>query len=396
MLLVSVLSIVIAPLLMPVHAMASTEKASLNYRQTISANVAKEAIENFILRDEPAEGIWETSVVKFKYNLFDIDDTIIGYYFLLYNVDSPKPVGYIIASAHASLEPILEYGEGTLQEFEREIQKGHKIYYLHALNYDYASNHIELLTQHEKRKQETLKALEKEGFTEKGTIKEIETLPLLGLKKNSVDTSENMEEWTSLLNYRPMLDTNKKKKSKILKVRHISQRSKGIKWPSHACGPTTAAMITEFYKNERKFKVRGSKYYGSKAKLVNHLLDELDTRLGGTSQLNYSRYLAKHLNHDEKKKWSYKQFIFAKGHSEDYIKSIEASHPAGILFGWHNKKGVYAKWHWVVGIGYDRKYKGTKKLYVAVKDPDRSADRKWFGWTTNRDYFGFSVMTRKK
>jgi hypothetical protein len=68
-----------------------------------------------------------------------------------------------------------------------------------------------------------------------------------------------------------------------LPVDDISQRRSGITNQNSACGPTSGAMIIDYYHDHYSYNVRDNAYYGSWAKLVNHLYGEMNTNWYGTS-----------------------------------------------------------------------------------------------------------------
>ncbi|BBH20591.1 hypothetical protein Back11_19360 [Paenibacillus baekrokdamisoli] len=60
------------------------------------------------------------------------------------------------------------------------------------------------------------------------------------------------------------------------------QQSTGITNSKSACGPTTGAMIVNYYKSQG-YNVRNNTYYGSNAGLVNHIYGEMNSGILGTT-----------------------------------------------------------------------------------------------------------------
>ncbi|KDE47558.1 hypothetical protein DI43_09220 [Geobacillus sp. CAMR12739] len=66
----------------------------------------KNAINNFIKKTEQLYNLRDGKIV-FKEHLYDIDDTVVGYYFA---VESEKTKGYFITSAVDTIDPMIQYG----------------------------------------------------------------------------------------------------------------------------------------------------------------------------------------------------------------------------------------------------------------------------------------------
>lgn len=98
-------------------------------KEFVTVEKAKMAIGNYIDRNEYLEDMWNKDI-NFKFTLYDIDDSVIAYYF---SVDKGKDnIGYFIISANKKIDPLLEHGFGKdkEEEFKREIVKENNIYYI--------------------------------------------------------------------------------------------------------------------------------------------------------------------------------------------------------------------------------------------------------------------------
>lgn len=81
------------------------EKQALNYAK-------KFLKENVVTKNDIS--------VTFKANIYDIDDSILGYYFSY--IEEGGDNGYIIISASKERTPIIEFGEGDLgYDFSKEL-----------------------------------------------------------------------------------------------------------------------------------------------------------------------------------------------------------------------------------------------------------------------------------
>lgn len=154
------------------------------------------------------------------------------------------------------MPPILQFGQSTIEEFDTNIDKGNKIYYLGAFEYRFAKNSVEL-----KEKEPNIKQR---------------------LKK---DINLNTSQWTDKLETQTtsLQSFATSSTGKILNVTRVWQRKPGVTWPSSACGPATGAMITNYYGNVAGYNIKTSSNYGGDAGLINHLYNEMGSTALGTT-----------------------------------------------------------------------------------------------------------------
>lgn len=178
---------------------------------------------------------------------------------------------------------------------------------------------------------------------------------------------------------------------KVLAVRRIWQRTKGIKRPQSACGPTSAAMIIDYFSREKRLSypiLRDDQ-------LVNELYKAVSTFPWGTVIFllqNRLRYLLnKYTVGDE---WQVR-FNWAMGQYQSFTRSIERENPVIIHFMFNFSKRTFASHHFVVGIGY--RSVGNQKQ-IAVLDPDAGEHNKnihWLDWNKNEKYMNLLFIDKK-
>lgn len=136
-----------------------------------------------------------------------------------------------------------------------------------------------------------LKDLEKENKKQSHAYEKLLKKDIPSVKKDI----KNKEEWNKLLSYDPSnqfstMATN----YKVLGVTRLWQRSSGVNKPNSACGPATAAMISNYLKGQG-FNVKGTSNYSSVGSFINHMYSDLGTTSIGTSMAQYRSGLAKHV-----------------------------------------------------------------------------------------------------
>ncbi|WP_371018987.1 C39 family peptidase [Pseudalkalibacillus sp. JSM 102089] len=361
------------------YAEASTNKKS------VSTKTARGIIENYI-NDKEYISHWRGASIKEKHKLYNVDDTLLGYYYEV--KEGNNILGYFITSATFEYEPILEYGEGELSQFDIESTKGNKIYYLGGLDYKFAKDNKELKQKHDDIKQKTLNKLEKEGKKNTKLYEKIEKEKLKSIQKNS----EHKKLWDEYL------QDNKQSSSffspnvaraassyKVLAVDDIEQDRNGIDHPGSACAPTVGAMIADYYHDVKGYNVLDNAYYGSWAKLVNHLYDEMNTNWYGTSITEWSHGMYDHVTHKvHPSSWGY-NYLDATYNEHKFTQSIESDDPVALRFDrYKSSSSVYTEYHFITGIGFDKNGSYSGDLHVAIKDPDdNSSGTKWIDWTVN-------------
>lgn len=242
-------------------------------------------------------------------------------------------------------------------------------------------------------KDNTLDELEGQILTDEESEfrQKVKTQKLTGLNKNDSISPG----WDNLLNDSVTYTTLSNPKYKVLAVDRIWQRRSGIKNQGSACGPTVGAMIADYYHDNMNYNVRDNAYYGSWAKLTNHLYPEMNTGSLGTSLTNWRFGMLMHVRHDvSSSAWTSYQYQ-GVGNSSKFINAINSNDPVAIRFGLFNREGLNITWHFVTGVGYQKDVTHTGGLQVAYLNPDggqNNNSRHWMSWTANDNDFSFAYM----
>lgn len=318
---------------------------------------------------------------KFKSNMYDTSDNVIGYYCNL--ISEGKNAGYVLVSATRDLPPVLEYGEGNIPyEVDKNIDNGEKFYYLGGSQYEFANNSLELKDEFEAKRNQALKELEERGFKDS---EEYNKLKNAKLKKLQKDSQKYQGSWDKLLamNSESLSFNIMASGTKELNVQRIWQRTSGVSWPSSACGATTGAMTANYYKNQG-YDIRGTSYYGNDANFINHLYSEMGSSFTGTSAVRWRDGIMTHLNHNYSIQEWLGSDIRANGNWSSYCQSIDSNKPVALRFDYFTSGGTYASYHFVCGQGY-QDWGGTD-LYAGIKDPDGgeyNTSTSWINWGIN-------------
>jgi hypothetical protein len=341
--------------------------------------------------------------LAFGFNVYDIDDSILGYY-LSYNQRNGNK-GYIIIAANKERTPIIEFGEGDLgYSYKEALAEGNRIYYLGAINYLFAPNKEELLNYLEKIKNKQIENLEADLKNDKLNISKAEALSIKqSIEKEkliSMERGDYTELWSMLENDEDTLATNignspyseakNMTTSKTLGVSRIWQRSSGIENPDSACGPASGAMVAN-YLNSQGYNVRNGSYYGGNAKFVNHLWDEMAWHFGATMG-KYQTKMKTHLNLDYSRS-KFNIVTWDTNDFKDYTRSIDEGFPVTIRFNNLVKGNYWSDWHFVVGGAYKTTSEGD---FVGVKDPDggsTNAAYVYFPWNPNYKVISLSKIS---
>ncbi|MHB8076286.1 C39 family peptidase [Desulfosporosinus fructosivorans] len=319
--------------------------------------------------------------VKFKSNMYDTSDNLIGYYCNL--ISEGKNAGYVLVSASRDLPPILEYGEGNIPyEVDKNIDNGKKFYYLSGLQYEFANNASELKDEFEAKRNQALNELEESGFKNTEQYTKLEKAKLKKLQK---DSQKYQGSWDKLLSKDSESDSFRIMAygTKDLSVQRIWQRTSGVSNPSSACGPTTGAMIANYYKNQG-YDIRGTSYYGNDAVFINHLYSEMGSSITGTSAVRWRNGIMTHLNHNYSIQEWLASDIRANGNWSYYCQSIDSNRPVALRFDFFSSNGAYSSYHFVCGQGYQDW--GDTDLYAGIKDPDGgqyNTSTTWINWGIN-------------
>ncbi|MFZ7103182.1 MAG: C39 family peptidase [Peptococcaceae bacterium] len=171
--------------------------------------------------------------------------------------------------------------------------------------------------------------------------------------------------------------------STLLPVTRLYQRMSGVTWPSSSCGPTTGAMITNYWANQG-YNIRNSSYYGGNAALINHLYTEMGSTPVGTTANNYGYGMDTHLNHNYADAWARLTFS-CRNNWPTYETAINRGRPVALRFDITSNPNAYSSYHFVCGLGT---YYEGEETYAAIKDPDGGSSNTgthYFSWVVNEN-----------
>jgi len=372
-----VMVLLILSLLMSPALSFAAEKTTVE-NKLVEIDTAQWIANKFVVNNKSLRG----DQVVYHTSLYDIDDSVLGYYFDILNEN--YLIGYIIVSATKEREPILEYGEGTIiDDFKNQTDRGMRTYYLKALDYFYATDSKDLRSKFESIKQNKINRLtdlkQSSNIEEKKSIDE-EIQKMKNTQLKSLNKGSFEKEWITVVKDRKdvsVLSTTEK----VLSVTRIWQRTNGVTWEDSACGPATGAMIANYFKS-RGYSIRDSSYYGGDAKFINHLWSKM-AYWWGTSAMSFRSEMEDHLNLDlsthtfDAHGWDEPNFSIVKS-------QIDNNLPYGLRFE-TNSSADYS-YHWVALIGYRTSSSGD---FYAIKNPDggqNNTGTKFISRATNEPY----------
>lgn len=315
-------------------------------------------------------GIWEDAEFAIDSHLYDIDDSLLGYHMLV-KINN-EIAGYLVVSATKDRGPVMQYGTNikSVRIINELKSKQEKIYYLGASDYVGAKSSTNLKEKIDTAKKTMLTELESQNLKNSEQYNVIKNKELRSLPKDP----NSQDLWNSLLStdVEPKQDvTVEAEYQKYLDVDPISQRLRGINYPNSSCGPTTAAMIVDYYKS-RGYNVKaGVDYPQGDVDLINHLYGEMYSSYYGTVGNDFAAGLLQHLRHVNS------NWLVARSPGEGYYGTyqsyIQGNAPVAIMFNerysdWFNDD---AKWHWLAGYGYNN----TSGSYFYVRDPDAECSK---------------------
>ncbi|WP_088102985.1 hypothetical protein [Halalkalibacter urbisdiaboli] len=388
----------------------------------VSVTEAKKVIQTHISdleSDHEFSDEWRNVDIEFNRNLYDIDDTVVSYYFSL--VKDDKEVGYYIIAARDNLTPVLEYSNAASHEGFEEVPGDEKIYYFGGLNFTGALNKEKLKEKFKKSKDKHITNLEKElidleltsknvgGDEKKEQKQKLEkelkankelTLEKLKIKENVTNIEDT---WEYYLKDQPIEEAEFKAlslpSSYWLGVPHMYQRQAYVSNPGSACGPTTAAMIAQYHYNNGHSYVRAKQYYGGNEwQLINTLRNELGVGALGLYESNFTHHFPRYLNYDNYsgQVWRGNKINGEDAYSLDTFKSrVVSGSPPPVMwhrFPWYDNASV--TWHWQAGMAY-RVTAGVTEF--GVREPDTNVDSnktKYYPYMQNRNDFLFIRLIR--
>jgi hypothetical protein len=355
-------------------------------QKTVELPQAKLVAKNFVEKKSNVFGIHDEHVVMdFVSELYNLDDQPIAYYFIIKTKNKIK--GYILISANFRLDPVLEYGTGDYYGKKLKMQT-EKAYYFGVNKIYFGINGKDVKKRFLNIKNKILKKLESEGKEGTQEYKKIKNYTLQNLKFrlqkspgwNSLKYNNTINIQTSIPSY------------KVLNVDRIWQRTDGVSSPNSACGPTTGAMIADYYHDVRKLNVYDNAKYGSWAALINHLYYEMHSAEWGTSFGGFIDGMLYHLEHT----MNWTAHSSTSPDFSDVTRAINSSNPIAVEWPYFVSSGATYRYHFVAGIGYDYEGAYYGDYQVAYKDPDGGKDNTathWFDWSVNANDINVAYFT---
>lgn len=367
-----------------------TPAVNAQEKEKVSLDTAKKAALNHLKQSVYAEKINTINDLHLKTYLYDVDDTLLGYYLTYKEKDNSY---YILVSATTNHQPILQHGEGQLDyENDYQLNEGKKLYYLGPLQFLYGKDKNEINEKFKQKKDKWLKDLEKQNKESSQEYKDLIKKEIPRIKKDS----KHADEWNNILSFNPVnqmsINTTATTTYKVLSVTRLWQRSSGVSSPNSACGPTTAAMVSNFLKSQG-YNVKGVSDYSSTGSFINHMYNELGTSSLGSSMFQYLSGLNTHLEHNYTSNawdaWSYRAY----GYYSHYKDNILNNKPVGLRFDYWVSEGSYVNYHFVAGIGFNH---GSIAEF-AIKDPDGGSANTgsiWLNWNDNNDDMDMGLVNK--
>lgn len=322
---------------------------SLMKSERVSTADAIKAAQKFI-KESNYSSKWNSAELKYTMDLYDIDETLVGYYYTV--IENSMSIGHLVVSATIDRGPILQYGDGIIKDNQ---DSGKRAYYVSGI----------------------VHAIDAAEILEKANGKKI------NLKLKEKTPSISTPEWERLLSNDSTIQSSPS--SKTLGITRLSQRQTGVTNQNSSCGPTSGAMITNYLRYSHNVPYSGT--YGGSSKHINHLYNEMSTTMFGTSLGDFSVGLLNHLRHYGEK-WVGTEHRGTESIAWNTFKGdIDLNKPVGIRFDYWVSGSTYVNYHFVAGEGYTI-YNYSN--YFGFKDPDGSdSNTIWKLWADNDQDIGF-------
>lgn len=123
--------------------------------------------------------------------------------------------------------------------------------------------------------------------------------------------------------------------------------------PDTDCGPTSGAMILDYFDNygwdgQAYSSIKGLEYYGSQGLLIDHVAVDMDTGFYGTAMSEWRAGFLEHTN--DHAPYTFSATIQTTEDYGQYKSSINDDRPVGVYIGFVDQ---YYWYHWVAGRGYE-------------------------------------------
>ncbi|GBF74012.1 hypothetical protein PA598K_02341 [Paenibacillus sp. 598K] len=377
--------IVIVAFLIPSFAFAENEALTENRgdKDIISIEQAKQVVENDISTLTPEHeffDLWKEVDVVFSSELYDITESVIGYYFKLMNSKGTN-VGYYITGARSDITPILQYSASPHEDFEKR-DKTLKIYYFSGKNFTFAQNADILINQ----LNDMLSDLEKNQRNQT-TIDKKTLMDQLTFNRN-----ENAPSLWNQLSDNKVMSVSSYPSAGWLDVTRIYQRLEGVDHPKSACGPTSLAMAIQ-YLSSLGYNVHDVSHFNySFPQMINGYYNFLSSNFMGTSSGNMSFLVPTLLNMYMTGWTSTSVDADSSGAMDKFKDRIVSSRPPLVMWdqlSWFPWIDADVYWHWQTGNAY-RTSGGA--FQFGVKDPDNGINNTstiYYSWIDNQNGFMF-------
>jgi len=282
---------------------------------------------------------------------YDVNEEFFAYY---YKFSSQ----YILIAANKAYSPVLAAGEDSLDI--SELSKGGKLYYLGGIKAASASSAQEVKEKNLESKQQLL----------------IDSSPRLAKNPDAAFL------WDTYLNVSSLSVGINALTQKKLTITAFNQKESGVNNSASACGPTTMAAISEYWRQYRGFSLLPSPtYYGGTAATINHFYNEHGGFIGGMSVAGVKIGLEMH-NGDF---FGSASASVISGYSA-YRNEISANRPVAVKFDTYftffepDWEYIYS-YHWTVGKGYA--YDSFDSMII-VNDNTGTSQEHYIDFPTNQ------------
>lgn len=288
-----------------------------------TANVTREEADTvaalFLERHQFSEPFSSLISVEPVYN---INEILLGYY---YKFDKQ----YVLVSANKSYSPVLAAGKGSLEI--TELSNGERLYYMGGIEAVYASNSQNVIL----------------GDRENGQKVSAQSPLLLSTNPNAASA------WDAYLNGSATAIGIRALSERKLTIETFDQYASGVNHSNSACGPTTMAAISEYWRTNGFGLLPSTTYYGSKAATINHFYSEHGGTIVGMSVAGVKNGLVAH-NGDFYR--SATASTITTGYAT-YRSEINAGRPVAVKFDtkftfFEPDRDYAYDYHWTVGKGY--------------------------------------------
>ncbi|OWA34259.1 hypothetical protein B9G55_18235 [Saccharibacillus sp. O16] len=386
-----------APLLMSLTLILGSSSASAEEAaaSAVSNETARQAVEADLAEMNSTHEFyesWQGAEATYVRELYDLQDQVVGYYFILKSGD--KPVGYYVTSARTDLPPILEYGADANKPQFEAAQSGERLYYFGGRGVLAGQDAAQVTAEIRERVEVQNEAAAKQQNPPTASLQASEDAPAVQPK----DADEVISDlaltsdpdapaaWERVIHPQRGVTAAALPNAYSLGVPHINQRMAGIEGPGSACGPTTLAMILQ-YLGKQGLNVEDASHYGnSVVKLVNANRNIMATGPFGTTSGNMVFGLKNTLGPG----WSFSEVgADWSGAIENYKGRIVSGRPPAVmwdnlfLFPWTDAQ---LKWHWQAGAAY--RY-SSGSFTFGVRDPDGDSAMTYYNWASNQSGFLF-------